>query len=650
MAYEVIARKWQPQTFADVVGQQHIIKTLQNELLQNRMAHAYLFVGPRGIGKTTIARIFAKAMNCHQAPTAEPCCQCQSCQDIATGNNLDLIEIDGASNNSVDDIRQLREEVLYSPVNSRYKVYIIDEVHMLSANAWNALLKTIEEPPAHAKFLFATTEAHKVLPTVVSRCQRFDLQRITFKLIIEQLQKIAMAENIKITDEALEVIARAAEGGMRDAQSLLDQMTAFVSADNSQITADQVLVIFGMTSVVDMEKLIIAILGNDKPGVISSIHQLALQGKNLEKLFDDILTFLRGIQICQIIKDPATILETGDDMIQLYQKVGKTTAADTIQKLLEYFSPVGRSLREAMNKQVFLESILLKGMRMAHAVDIEDLISRLNQLRKGEDLKVLSDIPAMPPALSAAPAPDTFPTPPVSAPQQKAVENTESSHTAAVPAPNSSPVARSEPPPAPVSQKTDTGTEPQGNQYPSADGDVTPSVDDLKKNDSVNPGAPAVPVQFAPQAADQKIVLLENPKPGVSPVMNRSYSPESLWHSLILEMDHCKQPMLKAYMQQGKPESLTGGTLTVVYDDDSDNLCITELRKEKKLLELRLKKLTGFDGSELNLVTKKGVTSPHETVHPRAQDLADIRKRVENNQFVKDTMDLFNGEIVDVRG
>lgn len=663
MAYEVIARKWRPQTFADVVGQQHIIKTLQSELLQNRMAHAYLFVGPRGIGKTTIARIFAKAMNCQQAPTAEPCCQCQSCLDIATGNNLDLIEIDGASNNSVDDIRQLREEVLYSPVNSKFKVYIIDEVHMLSTSAWNALLKTIEEPPSHAKFLFATTEAHKVLPTVVSRCQRFDLQRITFKLITEQLKKIASAENITIADDAIEVIARAADGGMRDAQSLLDQMIAFAS-DQSQITSDQVLAIFGLTGVAEMEKLIVSILQNDKPGVISGIHQLAGQGKNLEKLYEDILVFLRGIQICQIIDDPASILETGNDMIQLYQRVGGLTNAKTIQQLLEYLSPVSRSLHDALNKQVFLETILLKGMRMAHAIEIETLINRLNQIRKGEDLQDLEKIPAMSPAqpkpAPASPSPQPAVTSPLAtttpasppAPTEKPGELSPAIPMAPPPPPQqtASPIAPSTSIETQQDQPTPTSASIPANQFPASPENIMPLDNDLKKNDQLNLQPKETTSPEATVNPEQKIVLLENPKPDTPSPGTKAHSHQSLWHALILEMDHCKQPMLKAYMQAGKPESLIGGTLSVVYDEDSEQFYIRELEKQKQLLELRLKKLTGLDGAELNIISKKGVASPHETIHQRVHDLSEIKKRAENNQFVKDTIDLFNGEIVDVRG
>ena len=225
--YQVIARKWRPQKFADVVGQEHVVRTLTNAIRQDRTAHAYLFVGPRGVGKTTLARIFAKAMNCEQPRSGEPCCECESCKAIASDNSMDVVEIDAASHNSAQEMRDLAEEVMHAPVSSRYKVYIIDEVHMLTKQAWNALLKTIEEPPAHVKFIFATTEVHQVLPTIISRCQRFDLLPIPTRLIAGRLQLIAETEKVRIEPAALNAIARAAEGGMRDAQSLLDQMIAF---------------------------------------------------------------------------------------------------------------------------------------------------------------------------------------------------------------------------------------------------------------------------------------------------------------------------------------------------------------------------------------------------------------------------------------
>ncbi len=227
MSYEVFARKYRPQTFDDLVGQAHVSRTLKNAVAQNRLAHAYLFVGPRGIGKTSTARILAKALNCEKGPTVTPDGTCDNCKEIAAGNSLDVLEIDGASNNGVEQVRELRDNVRYAPSKSRYKIYIIDEVHMLTAAAFNALLKTLEEPPPHVKFIFATTEPQKVLATIVSRCQRFDLHRIPAKLIAHHLQFIAGKEKITLESAAAHAIARGAEGGLRDAESMLDQLVAF---------------------------------------------------------------------------------------------------------------------------------------------------------------------------------------------------------------------------------------------------------------------------------------------------------------------------------------------------------------------------------------------------------------------------------------
>ena len=252
MSYEVLARKWRPQQFDDVVGQDHVTQTLKNAITSERIAHAYLFVGPRGIGKTSVARIFAKALNCEEGPTETPCDKCDSCREIATGTNLDVIEIDGASNNSVDQIRDLRETVKYAPNHGTFKVYIIDEVHMLSNAAFNALLKTLEEPPPHVKFIFATTEPEKILATIVSRCQRFDLRRIPVGLIIDRLKGIAEAEGITIDDDALLAVARGAEGGMRDAQSALDQLISFCG---KSIKEENVLSVFGLVAREKLEGL-----------------------------------------------------------------------------------------------------------------------------------------------------------------------------------------------------------------------------------------------------------------------------------------------------------------------------------------------------------------------------------------------------------
>ncbi len=423
--YQVIARKWRPQRFSDVVGQEHIVQTLKNAIRMQKTAHAYLFVGPRGVGKTTTARIFAKALNCLAPEDGEPCCKCRSCLAVAAGNNIDVIEIDAASQSSVNDARAIRDEAMHVPVNGRYKIYIIDEVHMLSKQAWNALLKIVEEPPPHIKFIFATTEVHMVLGTIISRCQRFDLQRIPSRVIVERLKQICEAENVKITHEAILAIARAADGGMRDAQSLLDQMIAFFSAsDGSAITEEQVLSLFGLSGVTEIDNLISAMCNNHRGKVVESIYNLASRGKNLETLFSDVLSRLRGIQLCYLIENPEQILETDAESVAEMRKICNTVNPEIIQTLLEQLSPVGRALHDALNKQVFIESIFLKAMREAHAVKIEHLIARLNQLRSAGELQFTEQLPSPQPAQKVTVAPPAE-SEPLIAPQPEPISEPE---------------------------------------------------------------------------------------------------------------------------------------------------------------------------------------------------------------------------------
>ena len=442
--HQVIARKWRPQTFGDVVGQTHVIRTLRNAIVANRVGHAYLLVGPRGIGKTTIARIFAKAINCENPRDGEPCCACASCKAIAEESSLDVIEVDAASRNSVDHMRALSEEAFHMPVASKYKIYIIDEVHMLSKAAWNALLKTVEEPPAHVKFIFATTEAHQVLPTIVSRCQRFDLRPIPGNLILERLKLIAAAESVKIAPEALRAIARAAEGGMRDAQSSLEQMLSFFGGKDQEIEAEQVLELFGLSNAAELDALVAALLGNRPEPVITIISELAGRGRNLETLFDDILEMLRGAELIRLLRNPEEVLEFDPEKMERCRKLAEMTTPAVLRSFMESLTPVGRILHEALNKAIYLESILLKAMHDAHAPTLGDVLARLNQMRSAGELKFLAETPplaAVPlPAPAPAPAPAAIPAP-AGPPQAHATMRSGSDERNSVPPPPPPPPA-----------------------------------------------------------------------------------------------------------------------------------------------------------------------------------------------------------------
>jgi len=294
MSYQVIARKYRPQRFSEVVGQEHVTQTLANAINQHRIAHAYLFVGPRGTGKTTIARIFAKCLNCTGGPKADLPDDDPKANEITEGRSMDVLEIDGASNRGIEEIRELRETVKYAPAGSKFKIYIIDEVHMLTKEAFNALLKTLEEPPEHVKFMFATTEPEKVLPTILSRCQRFDLRRIPASLIVKHLSEIAAKENVQIDDAALYAIARGAEGGMRDAESTLDQLISFCG---NKIQESDVLSMFGLAARAQLLALATNILEGNASDALRELNDLARNGKDLARLLSDLLSHFRNLMI-----------------------------------------------------------------------------------------------------------------------------------------------------------------------------------------------------------------------------------------------------------------------------------------------------------------------------------------------------------------
>jgi DNA polymerase III subunit gamma/tau len=379
VSYEVFARKYRPQTFDDLVGQAHVSRTLKNAVAQSRLAHAYLFVGPRGIGKTSTARILAKSLNCIKGPTVTPCGKCDNCQEIAAGNSLDVIEIDGASNRGIDDVRELRDNVRYAPAKGRYKIYIIDEVHMLTKEAFNALLKTLEEPPPHVKFIFATTEPDKVLPTILSRCQRFDLHRIPVNLIAEHLQFIAGKEKITLEPAAAHAIARGAEGGLRDAESMLDQLVAFCG---EKISENDVLNVFGFTSEQTVVDLMRHILRAETPEAIDLLHQQSEGGKDMMRLMSDLIAYLRDLLVFKA-KPDALKEDVDPDVQKSLAAHAELIATDRLLELIDQFASAEGRMKWAPNKKLHFEVAIIKAIQSLGQATLDEVIKKLGELRDG---------------------------------------------------------------------------------------------------------------------------------------------------------------------------------------------------------------------------------------------------------------------------
>jgi len=378
MAYQVIARKYRPQRFADVVGQEHVTQTLANAIAAGRIAHAYIFCGPRGTGKTTIARIFAKCLNCTNGPKVDFALDDPKCVEIAEGRSIDVLEIDGASNNGVEQVRELRETVKYAPASSKFKIYIIDEVHMLSTAAFNALLKTLEEPPAHVKFMFATTDPEKVLPTILSRCQRFDLRRIPASLIAKHLTWIAQQENVDIDAEALHAIARGADGGLRDAESALDQLISFCG---TKIVESDVLSMFGLTARSQVIGMALAVLKGEPESALRELNELAKHGKDLGRLLSDLLNHFRNLVIYQVSRGDLALLEVSENEVASLKEQAAMAPTEALTRVMDVLTDAEGRLRDAASKKIFVEVVLLRAIQARNAVSIDSVLGQLGQLR-----------------------------------------------------------------------------------------------------------------------------------------------------------------------------------------------------------------------------------------------------------------------------
>jgi len=377
MSYLVLARKWRPLTFDQMVGQEFVSRTLKNAVRSGRVAHAFLFTGCRGVGKTSAARILAKCLNCDQGPTPEPCNQCSSCTEITEGRSLEVYEIDGASNTSVDDVRELRENIRYMPRPGKRRIYIVDEVHMLSKSAFNALLKTLEEPPEHVVFIFATTEAHKVPETIQSRCQRFDFRRIPGPRLLERLREMTAKEEIRIGDNALGAIAKAADGSMRDAQSLLDQVISFCGAS---VEDQAVMEILGVAAPALFFQISGSVLDQNPAGCLEALDQIHRQGYDLGQFYRDLVEHFRNLLLARVLPNPEKVLETTAAEIEdLKQHAGKARQED-LQRLLNLLLKAERDVLQSSFPRIGLETTLVRMAHTARLEPLEEILRKLNAL------------------------------------------------------------------------------------------------------------------------------------------------------------------------------------------------------------------------------------------------------------------------------
>jgi len=622
VSYQVIARKYRPQRFADVVGQEHVTTTLANAIRLGRIAHGYLFCGPRGTGKTTLARIFAKALNCTGGPSVEFDDADPRVKEITEGRSLDVLEIDGASNNGVDQVRELRDTAKFAPASGKYKIYIIDEVHMLSTAAFNALLKTLEEPPPHVKFLFATTDPEKVLPTILSRCQRFDLRRIPAALIVKHLAWIAEQEKVSIDPDALLAIARGADGGMRDAESTLDQLISFCG---DRIVESDVLSMFGLAARAQLMQLVDALLEGNIATTLRLLEELTSSGKDLGRLLADLLNHFRNLLLFLVSGSEAGLLNVSEAEMGALTRQAKHIDADALTRVMEVLSAAEGRQREVASKRIFMEVTLLKVIQAREATSLDAVLKQLKAMRDqvpagpavavpaASAMKVNSVAPVVPPAPVVTPtvvAP-TVASPPVNPPLPK-------------------PPAASVPSVAPV----------------------------------VNPPAAAVSSLPTPSGP------AKSPLDSAPLLSESSQTIEAIWQVLMAQLPH-SEGLLRAALQQSRAESWLRETLTIAHPPEA----YLDTARNIGTLQTVLQTITGkrvtlrFVVSESLSVPEPVVpvlspaTSPRESARPSASEVKPTEAKPKagapvllnkdeflNDPLIRQALEVFKGRIMEVRG
>ena len=652
-SYQVFARKYRPQTFDSVVGQDHITQTLKNAIATNRLAHAYLFVGPRGTGKTSTARILAKALNCVHGPTVTPCGECDPCREIAAGNSLDVLEIDGASNNGVEQVRELRENVRFAPTRGKYKIYIIDEVHMLSTAAFNALLKTLEEPPPHVKFVFATTDVQKVLPTILSRCQRFDLRRIPAELIAIHLEYIAGNERITLAPAAARAIAKGAEGGLRDAESMLDQLVAFCG---ETITETDVLTVFGFTASQTVSDLCAHILNGDSPAALGVVQRQAEAGRDLSRLMADLIGHLRNVLVAKA--DPDGIKEeVGPEILENLQAQADRLEMDRLLDLIEQFAAAEGRMKWAPNKKLHFEIAVIKAVQTLGQATLTEVLDTLTAIKTGKELPLSS---AATPRLQAAPrpAPKLAPSSDSPAPARRSLLEAVRQQTevpAAKPEPPKAAPVQAEPPvvkppaaPAPK-VKTDEpeiapwddrpdaapATYPDTNTLSLFGEEVFPTPEPLVSVPVVKEEPPPEPEPEEPQTVAS---APSTPEP-------TTIDTEELWPKLIREI-HEKKPLLYSWVKTGAMVSLDNNICTIGFPEN-EKFSMESLSKPatRSFLEEALSRLMERPITVQLKICPGLVVTPVHMPEKVPEPVVDPMEEFKNDPLIRQALELFKAEI-----
>jgi DNA polymerase-3 subunit gamma/tau len=611
--YVVLARRYRPQTFDDVTGQEPIAATLKNAIESNRVGHAYLFTGPRGVGKTSMARIFAKALNCVHGPTGTPCGECEICRDIQDGHDIDVLEIDGASNRSIEDVRAIRDNVRYAPSRAKYKIYVIDEVHQLTRDAFNALLKTLEEPPAHVKFIFATTEPHKLPDTVHSRCQRFDFKRISSAAIANRLKRICDAEHVEVEPRALSFIARQAQGGMRDSLSLLDQLISFTRGKIALSDAEQAVGSVGETSIV---QLMDALADEDRSKALMLLDSLYERGREPLEFIDAVLQHLRRLLLCRAVGADSPLLEDLGDFVSIVAEQSKRFSEEALLYMIDILVQARMQLRLTNMSRIPLETAVLK---MAAVKDLRPIGELLSAMRTGKfpqtvEVERVVKMTTVAPAEHSANVPEPSPREILREP----VSTVEPKKKVAV-----------EPPPAPV--------KPVENIPPAASV-KTPVIS----------AAAASPAPAKTAVAELEVAPVPTPIPASEPAASELTLDvvKARWPEVLKDVQESKRAV-GAMLVEAVPHSLEGDHLTLAFD--SAYVFHREMLEERKNVVEEVLKKVFSRRLRLGLLTLEGAKpSAREAAEERPAapiDRHQSRRKALEDHGVRLIIEMFGGEV-----